>query len=448
MPLVLVVDDVKTLAGQYAYDLKRLAGYATRVATSGKEALDILMIDAVDCLILDLEMPGMDGFEVLRRIKKDGFDVPVIVYTGTGNYDRCVQAIKLGAFSFIDKAESMERVAQEVANAIERRGLQAEVTRLKTFVFESALTGNSESIRALDAQITRVASASEPVMILGESGVGKERVAHAVHKRGPRAEQPFLAINCSALPEALIESMMFGHERGAFTGASERRRGVLEAASGGTLFMDEVVELTLANQAKLLRAIEQGEIMRIGSEKVTKIDVRIIAATNQDPLTEVKAKRFREDLYYRLNVHVLRVPPLRERPSDIPEIANELLSSCCYSSGIARKRFAPDVIDVIMAYDWPGNVRELRALIAVMVLAAEGDVIDAKAIPKDFFGHAPLPRTTARSWTERKTEAERQIVVAALARNDGNIGRTASDLGLADHASLLKIMRRLGIKPT
>lgn len=451
MPVVLLVDDVRNLAEQYAYDLKRIGGYATSVATSGKEALDVLMADAVDCVILDLEMPGMDGFEVLRRIKKDGFHVPVIVYTGTGNYERCVQAIKLGAYSFIDKAESMERVAHEVGNAIERWRLQAEVQTLRRDVgAERSLIGGSEAMRTLDAHIARVAAIPSAVLIVGESGTGKELVAHDLHRRSARAGGPFVAINSAALPETLIESELFGHERGAFTGANRTHHGAFERASGGTLFLDEIGELPGAVQAKLLRVLEQGEVTRLGAERSVKVDARVIAATHRDLESDIKAGRFREDLFYRLNVHIVRVPPLRDRASDIPELANHFLSATCARFGTRRKRFDSAALDALMGYEWRrNNVRELRNAVERMVIATDGDTIGADAIPAEIARHdAPSPKQKSRTYRDRKSEAERQIVVTALTRNDGNIGRTAADLGLADHASLLKIMRRLGIKPS
>jgi DNA-binding NtrC family response regulator len=448
VPLVLVVDDVRNLAEQYAYDLKRIGGYATRVATSGKEALDILSMEDVDCLILDLEMPGIDGFEVLRKIKKDGFHVPVIVYTGTGNYERCVQAIKLGAHSFIDKAESMERVAHEVGNAIERWRLQAEVQTLRRDAgVESALIGGSEAMRALDEQIARVAPVPSGVLIVGDSGTGKELVAHELHRRSPRASDPFIAINSASLPDTLIESELFGHERGAFTGANRTHHGAFERASGGTLFLDEIGELPAAVQAKLLRVLEQGEVTRLGAERSVKVDARVIAATHRDLEADVASGRFREDLYYRLNVHIVRVPPLRDRVSDIPELANHFLSATCTRFGVRRKRFDRAALDALMGYDWRrNNVRELRNIVERMVIATDGPTIGLDVVPAEIKGNVPVKRAKAQTFRDRKSEAERQIVAAALEHNEWNITRTAADLGLADHASLLKIMRRLGIK--
>ncbi len=449
MPMVLVVDDVRTLADQYAYDLKRIAGYATRVATSGKEALDVLMMEPVACLILDLEMPGIDGFEVLRRIKKDGFDVPVIVYTGTGNYDRCAQAIKLGAYSFIDKAESMERVAHEVGNAIERWRLQAEVQTLRRDAgTDRALIGGSEAMRALESQIARVAAIPSAVLIVGESGSGKELVAHELHRRSARANGPFLAINSAALPDTLIESELFGHERGAFTGANRTHHGAFERASGGTLLLDEIGELPATVQAKLLRVLEQGEVTRLGAERSVRIDVRVVAATHRDLDADVASGRFREDLFYRLNVHIVRVPPLRDRASDVPELANHFLSATCARFGVRRKRFDSAVLDALMSYDWRrNNVRELRNIVERMVIATDGPTIGIDAVPTEIKTVGPAKKAKkARTFRDRKSEAERQIVAAALEHNAWNITRTAADLGLADHASLLKIMRRLGIK--
>jgi len=448
VPLVLVVDDVRNLAEQYAYDLKRIGGYATRVATSGKEALDILSMEDVDCLILDLEMPGIDGFEVLRKIKKDGFHVPVIVYTGTGNYERCVQAIKLGAHSFIDKAESMERVSHEVGNAIERWRLQAEVQTLRRDAgVESALIGGSEAMRALDEQIARVAPVPSGVLIVGDSGTGKELVAHELHRRSPRASGPFIAINSASLPDTLIESELFGHERGAFTGANRTHHGAFERASGGTLFLDEIGELPAAVQAKLLRVLEQGEVTRLGAERSVKVDARVIAATHRDLEADVASGRFREDLFYRLNVHIVRVPPLRDRVSDIPELANHFLSATCTRFCVRRKRFDRAALDALMGYDWRrNNVRELRNIVERMVIATDGPTIGLDVVPAEIKGNVPVKRAKAQTFRDRKSEAERQIVAAALEHNEWNITRTAADLGLADHASLLKIMRRLGIK--
>jgi two-component system nitrogen regulation response regulator NtrX len=449
MAMILVVDDVRTLADQYAYDLKRIGGHVARVAGSGQEALDVLAREDVDCLILDLEMPGMDGFEVLRRMQKDGLDIPVIVYTGTGNFDRCVQAIRLGAAGFIDKTESMERVAHEVERAIERARLRSEVTSLRRDLgAESSLVGSSAPMRELAGRITRVATIPSPVLIVGESGTGKELVAREIHRMGKGAGAPFVAINSAALPENLVESELFGHEAGAFTGASRTHRGAFERAAGGTLFLDEIGELPPPVQAKLLRVLEQGDVTRVGAERTIKVDARVIAATHRDLDAEVEAGRFRRDLYFRLNVHIVKIPPLRDRRSDIPELANSLLAVTCTRFGVRRKRLSPEALDALMAYDWQrNNVRELRNVIERMVLATDETTIGIDAVPAEIRGGAIRPAAgNAGTFRERRLEAEREIVARALEETDWNIQRAAKNLGLADHASLLKIMRRLGIK--
>ncbi|NIO29766.1 MAG: response regulator [Candidatus Latescibacteria bacterium] len=449
MTLVLVVDDVQALAEQYAYDLKRVGGYETLVATGGKEALDIIASEAVDCMILDLEMPGVDGFEVLRTLKNQSIQIPVIVYTGTGDYDRCVKAIKLGATSFIDKAESMERVAREVENALERVRLEAEIETLKRDLgTETPLIGSSQPMQRLREQVARVAHIPSPVLIVGESGTGKELVARELHRLGSDPKRPFVAINCAALPENLIESELFGHERGAFTGANRTHKGAFELATGGTLFLDEIGDLPLSAQAKLLRVIEERQVTRLGGERSIKVDARVVAATNRDLESDVGAGRFRQDLYYRLNVHIVRVPPLRDRQSDIQELTEHFLAGTCARFGVRRKRIHPEVLDCLMAYEWKhNNVRELRNVIERMIIAADADMIRFDQVPIEVRGGvAPKSSPQLKTLQELKVEAERQIIIAALERNDWHITRTAKDLGLADHASLLKIMRRHKIK--
>ncbi len=458
MTVVLVVDDVHALAEQYAYDLRRVGGFETLVATGGAEALEVIAREAVDCVILDLEMPGVDGFEVLRTLKAQGIQIPVIVYTGTGNYDRCVKAVQLGAYSFIDKAESMERVAREVENALERVRLAAEVETLrKDLGTESPLMGSSGVMRELRERIERVAHIPSPVLIVGESGTGKELVARELHRLGANPKGPFVAINSAALPENLLESELFGHERGAFTGAGRMHRGAFELAAGGTLFLDEIGELPAPAQAKLLRVIEERQVTRVGGERAIEVNARVVAATNRDLESEAQAGRFRQDLLFRLNVHILRVPPLRDHPSDIPELAEHFLAGTCDRLGIRRKRIDPGALDRLIGYEWKrNNVRELRNIVERMIIAADGDVIGADQVPaevrgpvdrgSDTTGGGPVGGPSPRTFQEMKSEAERRIVVAALERNDWHITRTAKELGLADHASLLKIMRRHNLK--
>ena len=449
MTLVLVVDDVVPLAQQYAYDLKRVGGYEVRTAGSGTEALDLLTRTAVDCIILDLEMPGMDGFAVLRAMEEQGSEVPVIVYTGTGDYDRCIQAVRLGASGFIDKNEPMERVVREVATVLERRRLRAEVASLQRQLGETSLIGDSSALRRLREAIARVAPIPSPVLITGESGSGKELVARDLHRHGPGPGGPFIAINSAALPENLVESELFGHERGAFTGAASTRKGAFESAERGTLFLDEIGELPLAAQAKLLRVLEERLVTRLGGNRSIPVEARVVAATNRDLEAEVARGGFRQDLYFRLSVHVVRVPPLRDRLSDVPELAAGFISATCERFRMRPKKLSGDALELLMGYDWSrNNVRELRNIIERMIIAADGDVLRPEHVPVEIQeqSRAHGRPVTAQGFAALKAEAERQIVIAALERRDWHITRTAEDLGLADHASLLKIMRRLDLK--
>jgi DNA-binding NtrC family response regulator len=456
MSLILIVDDVAALRDQYAYDLKRLGKFDTLTAGGGSECLALLESEDVDCVILDLEMPGVDGFEVLATLKRKGNQVPVIVYTGTGSYDRCVRAVKLGAYSFIAKDEPLERVVREVENALAWASLRHEVSRLRRQSGDdSPLIGESRAAVAMKEQVDRLAKIPSPVLILGESGSGKELVARRLHEAGGRALREFVAVNCAALPDTMVESELFGHERGAFTGADRTRKGAFESAGGGTLFLDEIGELPLPAQAKLLRVLENRQVTRLGSNRNITVDTRVVAATNRDLATEVAAGRFRQDLLYRLNTHVVKVPPLRERLSDIPVLAEHFLELTCEKFGVRRRTLAPEAIKALQGYDWSrNNVRELRNVIERLVIAGEGKVITADLMPAEITdgvaaappsqnGSAALPGITLK---EQKAAAERQIILSALERNDWHITNTAAQLGLADHSSLLKIMRRHGLK--
>ena len=456
MTRILVVDDVPAMAEQYAYDLRRLGGWRTRVATGGREALEVLAEEAVDAVLLDLEMPGVDGFEVLETMVRRGDETPVVVYTGTGDFDRCVRAIRLGAYGFIDKADSMRRVVHEIESAVSRGRLEFEVRELRARVTEeSPLVGSSPPMQELREAMARTAPIPSPVLVLGESGTGKELVARELHRLSGREDAPFVAVNSAALPETLVESELFGHEKGAFTGADRLRRGAFERASGGTLFLDEIGDLPPAAQAKLLRVLETGEITRVGGERPVEVEARVIAATHRDLDADVETGRFRKDLLFRINVHTLRVPPLRDRAGDVRELSEHLLQIICARLGLRPKRLAPETEDVLAEYDWSrNNVRELRNVIERMVIAADGDTLEPAHVPKEIrepSGGLPTApgegsSDTPRDFRELRAEAERRIVQDALARNEGHVTRTAEELGLADHASLLKIMRRLGLE--
>ncbi len=448
---VLVVDDVQAMAEQYAYDLKRVGKYDTIVAAGGGEALDLLGREPIDCVVLDLEMPGKDGFDVLRGLQQRGIDTPVIVYTGTGSYDRCVQAVRLGAYGFVDKAEPIERVVQEIENAVSRGRMAKELRSLRSrFDGETSLIGGSVPMRALCSAIERVSRIPSSVLIVGESGSGKELVARELHRLGPGAKTPLVAVNSAALPEQLVESELFGHERGAFTGADRLRRGAFEAAGNGTLFLDEVGELPLQAQAKLLRVLEDRQVMRLGGSRAIPVTARVVAATNRDLEREVAAGRFRQDLYYRLNVHTLVVPPLRERLADIPVLVDHLLRSIASHLRVRPKTISPEALALLAAYDWrKNNVRELRNCLERMMIASDAAIIDVPDVPPKIqveeLDDVSDPTAAPGTLKALKAQAERQIVLTALDKHGWQVTRTAEALGLADHSSLLKIMRRHGL---
>jgi two-component system nitrogen regulation response regulator NtrX len=449
---VLIVDDVPAMAEQYAYDLRRVGRYETSVAKGGDEALDVLGREAVDCVVLDLEMPGTDGFEVLRRLQQRGVDTPVIVYTGTGSYDRCVQAVRLGAYGFVDKAEPIERVVQEIENAVSRGRLMRELRSLRSrFDGETSLIGDSQPMRALRDAIARVAPIPSTVLVVGESGTGKELVARELHRLGPGSKAPLVAVNSAALPEQLVESELFGHERGAFTGADRLRQGAFESAGSGTLFLDEVGELPLAAQAKLLRVLEDRQVTRLGGSRAIQVGARVVAATNRDLEHEVEAGRFRQDLYYRLNVHTLRVPPLRERLGDVPMLVEHLVGTIASRLRVRPRPIAPDAVALLAAYDWrKNNVRELRNCLERMMIASDGAVIGVADVPPDVRGddgdEGAVETAAPGTLKAQRAQAERQIVLTALEASGWHVTKAAEALGLADHSSLLKIMRRHALK--
>jgi len=389
---------------------------------------------------------------VLDEIRRQDDELPVIMITAYGTIEGAVAATKQGAFYYFTKPFKNDEVLAVLRNAIERRRLTNEVTLLRRgFGLESPLVGASPALMKLKEMIVRVAPVPSNVLIVGESGTGKELVARELHRLGPSPKAPFVAINSAALPHELVESELFGHERGAFTGATATRKGAFEAASGGTLFLDEIGDLPANAQAKLLRVLEDRKVTRIGATKTIDVDTRVVAATHRDLEKEVGEQRFREDLFYRLNVHVLRVPPLRDRLSDIPALVEHLVEGTCARFGMRPKTVTPDALEALMAYDWRrNNIRELRNVIERMLIATDHAELKIDDVPAEIRDQRrSAPRTThdgRRTFEEQKLEAERQIVIQALERNDWHVTKTAKELGLSDHASLLKVMRRLGVQ--
>ncbi len=468
MATILVVDDNAALREQYRYDLARVGGFDVLTADGGHEGLAKIEEEVIDCVVLDLEMPDLDGFSVLDALARKGSRVPVLVYTGTGDFERCVRAVQAGAFAFIDKAEPVERVVREIMNALRTSRLQDEVETLRRKIGAgSSLIGESAAMKSLRGHIGKLAGIPSSVLISGESGTGKELVARELHEQSGR-KGPFLAVNCAALPDNLVESELFGHEKGAFTGADRRRIGAFESAQKGTLFLDEIGELPGPVQAKLLRVLQEEKLQRVGSHSDIDLDVRVLAATNRDLKAEVSEDRFREDLYYRIAVHRIDVPPLRDRLSDLPLLVRHLADSVYERFGMSPQEMSPAAMARLSRHSWSGNnVRELRNVVERMILEAgsgtiedihvpedvghDAELLDAQGDGVDSAGAATDAGELSRILTEgtlkqRRAAAEKAILLRALADHDWHITRTAAALGLADHSSLLKIMRRHGIR--
>jgi DNA-binding NtrC family response regulator len=363
--------------------------YQTQTRDSGDAALTLLTGPDggdIDCVILDLVMPNLDGLGVLAQMRQAGINVPVIVQTAHGGIDNVVSAMRAGAIDFVVKPVGAERLHVSLRNALNASALEGELQRMKksrsgTLGFADIIT-KSPSMQAAIRIAEKAAASTIPVLIGGESGVGKELIARAIHGSGERRSRPFVAVNCGAMPENLVESILFGHEKGSFTGATERHTGKFVEASGGTLFLDEVGELPPAAQVKLLRAIQEGEVEPVGARKPVKVDVRLISATNRDLIADVKAGRFREDLFYRLHVFPITVPPLRERPADIPALARHFLARFAAEEGKRIRLITPEALRLLAAYRWPGNIRQLENTVFRAVVLAESDEISINEFPQ------------------------------------------------------------------
>lgn len=455
---ILIVDDEANIRRMLGA-LLRAEGYEVAEAPNGNAALLVLDEVRPDAIFLDLMMPsGPDGIETLGRIRERDAGVPVIMMSGKAQLTDAVRAVKLGAFQFLEKPLGPEGVLVTLRSALELTRTRAENLVLRTQLGSGAveMVGTSKGMQAVRERIAQVAGTEARVLILGDSGSGKELVAHAIHKAGPRANRPFISVNCAAIPRDLVESEMFGHERGAFTGATERRLGRFELADGGTLFLDEVGDLSLDAQAKLLRALESGEIQRLGAEKARRVDVRVLAATNQ-PLEEaVAAGTFREDLYFRLNVFPIEVPPLRQRLDDLPALVRHLAARIQPRNPPV---FTPDALALMASYDWPGNIRELANIVERMMIVG-GEEIDTAVVrrvlprlaaPRAEGGDAqpttgeyPALDLGGRSLTNALDDYERLLIRQAIHRADGNVAEAARALQ-TDRANLYRRMKRLGL---
>src|SRR5262252_9199610 len=373
---ILIADD-DAVARRLVENMVQKCGYEAVVVESGDAVVDMLTgpdAPAIDAVVLDLVMPGLDGMGVLAKLRDAGINIPVIVQTAHGGIDNVISAMRAGAQDFVVKPVGMERLQVSLRNALNTSALKGELQRIRhsregRLTFSDIIT-RSETMAGVMRTAQKAASSSIPVLIEGESGVGKELFARAIHGSGERKSKPFIAVNCGAIPDNLVESILFGHEKGAFTGATERHTGKFVEANGGTLFLDEVGELPLAAQVKLLRAIQEGEVEPVGGKKPVKVDVRIISATNRDLIADVKATRFREDLFYRLHVFPITVPSLAERPEDVPELTRHFLARFAAEEGKRIARINAEALAVLVGYRWPGNVRQLEnAMFRAVVLA-------------------------------------------------------------------------------
>jgi len=469
---ILIVDDEPNIRKTIAM-IHKNAGWETATAGGGSEALERLQSGRFDVVYLDLGMPGRDGIEVLQDIKLHRPDQVVVILTGQGSIEKALEATRLGAFDFLEKDCGKDKILLTSRNALEHVTLADENRRLRDRVSKKQeYLGSGEKTRDLLEQINRVAPTNARVLILGESGTGKELIAQAIHDRSQRADAPFVKVNCAAIPEELIEAELFGTEKGAYTGSVGSRKGKFQAADGGTLFLDEVGDMSTRVQTKVLRAIQEGEIERVGSDKIVRVDVRVLAATNKDLTAEVASGHFREDLYFRLNVVPLNAPSLRERPDDIQHLAETFLAGYCAENGMPLKRFDPKVIELMKRYPWPGNVRELRNQVERMVIMAPGREVcieDCSAeiragVPPVALsrrgervedverslesgsgpGQAAALAVKSKTLQEARREFERNMVLDALERCDWNVSRAADELGL-ERTNLHKKIKQFGL---
>jgi DNA-binding NtrC family response regulator len=444
---ILVVDNEKSQREQLAGFLKK-QGFSATTAGSGPEAIDISRDKSFEVALVDLKMPEMNGVEVLRKLKEGDPDIQVIMITAYGSVETAVEAMRAGAYHYVGKPINLEELKLLINKALERHHLLRENKYLKEELGERykdlQIIGKSRGIQEVLSTTSRVAKAKSPVLLRGESGTGKELVARAIHGLSDRADKRFIPVSCAALPETLFESELFGHERGAFTGAIKAREGRFELADGGTLFLDEVGDIPLETQVKLLRVIESQEFERLGGKDTLKVDVRIISATNQELEKKIKERTFREDLYYRLNVISVVVPPLRERKEDILLLVDHFIKKANQKCGRSVEGITTEVKDIILNYDWPGNVRELENLIERGVVLSRTDVIDKADLP--YFGlvsgetiaHVPPGSLSLK-------DVEKDHITRVLDQNGWNLNKSAEVLGIHRNTLRLK-MKEYGIE--
>jgi DNA-binding NtrC family response regulator len=447
-PRILIVDDdpgtLASLSRAFA-----LEGYTTVSAGSAARALERLEEEPVDAVLSDVVMPETSGLDFLRLLKQRWPDVPVVLMSGQATLDTAVQATRLGALDFVEKPVSLDRLLLTLRNTLRLDRLQRENRELQRYwKDELALIGDSAGMAALRALVERAAPSDVPILVLGENGTGKELVARAIHDLSPRRDEPFVKMNCAAVPAELVESELFGHEKGAFSGATAQRRGRFEEADGGTLFLDEIGDMPAAMQAKLLRVLQDGGISRVGGTGEVKVDVRVISATNQDIDRLLSEARFREDLYYRISTLTLRTPPLRERPQDVPALAAHFVAAACGRNHWKARALAPDAMDLLKQQPWKGNVRELRNVVERALILTDADPITAADLRVALPGAAPAGRASAipteGTLAEIVDAYEREVIRQRLRQAGGHVTNAARALGL-ERSHLYKKCKQLGI---
>ena len=427
-------------------------GFEILTAANGYEALKTMDKDSPDLVLLDIWMPGMDGIETLKEIKKSNPYIQVIIITGHGTVETAVKATKLGAFDLIQKPLSIDKVIVSINNALNFRRLEEENRYLRKKTLEKhSITGNSPIVAQLRNQINAVAPTDSSVLIGGENGTGKELVARTIHQLSARNEHPLIDVNCAAIPEELIESELFGHEKGSFTGAMAKKIGKFELASSGTIFLDEIGDMSLTTQAKILRVLQEQQFQRVGGSRTLKVDVRVIAASNKDLEQEIKAGTFREDLFYRINVVPVKVPALRERHEDIPLLVETFLNENSQKGLGPRKAMDDEAMAILCNYHWPGNVRELKNLTERLTIMVQGETIHATDIPAPYNPAKPDETAGAdvaffksKSFKNAKKAFEKAYLAKKLAENDNNVSKTARAIGV-ERSYLHKKIKQIGV---
>jgi two-component system nitrogen regulation response regulator NtrX len=426
--------------------------YSVEAVSSGEECLERVTRGAVDLIVLDVWLPGMDGLATLARLRERQVEAQVVLISGHGNIESAVRAIKMGAFDFVEKPLSLEKTVLVVRNALRQHRLEAENRALRARVDRTqTMVGESYAMRQLCEQVAMAAPTNGRVLIYGENGTGKELVARTIHALSRRRTGAFVEVNCAAIPEELIESELFGHVRGAFTGAVADRRGKFEAADGGTIFLDEIGDMSLKTQAKVLRVLQEQTLEAVGGTARIRVDARVLAATNKDLQAEIKAGTFREDLYFRLNVIPIFVPPLRERRDDIPLLADHFMAEFAREYGRRPKNFESAATSLLQDYPWPGNVRELRNVIERLMIMVPGDFICAADLAflarRDGTSPEPAPSTASHmTLHQARDRFERDLILRTLGEQQGNMSRTAEALGV-ERSNLYRKMRAFGIAP-